>query len=249
MTYKTALSLTTLALTVGFLLAAGPAHATDTPVADAAFPTNNSNEYSALDSDLPALFQTFTPGITGLLAQVDLELSHADPLAIDALIYVFATNSQGVPIDLEHPLATARQGTQDIGGQATITSFVFDEPAQLVAGRHYAISVTLDTHGQPNRNQLRWHQRGIPTSYSGGSQCYWNTSTPISNPTISCWDDGGDLGFATFVTPHAAPPEPSAPSTPKLAQTGMSSTGALGMGALAAGIGLALLMIRRKETR
>jgi hypothetical protein len=148
--------------------------------------------------------QTFTPGLTGRLDQVDLVLYKVGtPPGPSVTVEIRGTSGSNPGAA---SLATASIPISSVGTTQAFLSFTFASPASVAAGTKYAIVVYSPGAGGDAVGV--WYQNS--DVYSGGASFYDNTE-PI--PPGSAWIPNGtstDLAFKTYV----APPLPATPSAP-----------------------------------
>jgi hypothetical protein len=147
-----------------------------------------------------SLAQTFTPGITGRLDQVDLVLDKffgpVQPINIE-----LRNVTGGLPVDAV--LATTSIPASAIGGTAALVPATFSAPASVTAGTPYAIVAwTADTTGN-----YGWSLQQSTNPYQGGAALNSQASPPGND-----WNGppGDDQAFKTYVVP--SPPASPVPS-------------------------------------
>ena len=145
--------------------------------------------------------QTFTPGLTGRIDQVDLALlkvgTPPGPSVTAEIRGTSGVNPGGAP------LATASIPISSVGAVQAFLSFTFASPASVTAGTKYAIVVYSPGAGG-NAVGAAYQNADV---YSGGAG-FFDATEPI--PPGSAWGLNGtsDFAFKTYV----APPLPSTPS-------------------------------------
>jgi hypothetical protein len=145
--------------------------------------------------------QTFTPGLTGRLDQVDLLLLKVGTPpgpSVTAEIRGVSGVSPGAA-----PLATTSIPISSVGTTQAFLSFTFASPASVTAGTKYSIVVYSPGAGG-NAVGSRYQNSDV---YSGGAM-FFDATEPI--PPGSAWGPNAtsDMAFKTYV----APPLPSTPS-------------------------------------
>jgi hypothetical protein len=153
--------------------------------------------------------QTFTPGLTGRIDQVDLSLFKVGTPPGPSVTVEIRGTSGSIPGGA--PLATASIPISSVGIAPAFLSFTFASPASIAAGTKYAIVVYSPGAGG-NAVGVRYQNTDV---YSGGASFY-DASEPI--PPGSAWIPNGassDLAFKTYVAPPLPPAIPSAPTVHK----------------------------------
>jgi hypothetical protein len=152
--------------------------------------------------------QTFTPGLTGRLDQVDLLLlkvgTPPGPSVTVEIRGVSGVNPGAAP------LATASIPISSVGTTQAFLSFTFASPASVTAGTKYSIVVYSPGAGG-NAVGSVYQNSDV---YSGGAM-FFDATEPI--PPGSAWGPNGtsDMAFKTYVAPPLPPATPSAPTVTK----------------------------------
>jgi hypothetical protein len=180
-------SLTIILGAVSLLQVATPLHAT--PILDQSFTSGGSSSLgNAIGECCDFAAQTFTPGLSGLLTEVRVDIIGTGQLHIDV-----ESVSAGVPNGVV--LGSATLGT---GNSSLSDPIIFVQLIQVVAGMQYAI-IASEIGGVGS-----WGG-GTGDPYSGGElrDLLRGTSTWINEGA------GYDAHFQTYVeVPHGAVPEP-----------------------------------------
>lgn len=148
--------------------------------------------YCAADSttnspDCSATAQTFTAGLTGGLAQVDLDL-WGDNFLYPVTVQIRNVDASGAP----GTTVLAQSGVVVSGGPDW-TPVTFASPASVHAGTRYAIVVFYDT----GIDSVGWVVNLDGDPYPAGAAYASNTASPS---TWTSWTaTGGDLTFRTYV--------------------------------------------------
>jgi hypothetical protein len=210
-----------LALTAGSTLAV--AHADQSQIVI----TGNSAEWNSNFT----LAQTFTAGITGTLAEVDLYVGVTPQQVVnvvrpavigDTSITVFPTTG-GIP-------SGSAIAAESVNLVDTLPGWVvFNIPSgpAVTAGTQYAIAIT---ENNPSTATINWYGDCATDNYSGG-QALTNDFTNNGWHTVTAWSAGQgssfaaycqqDFAFRTFVT-VPVPPDP----TPTAVQSFQGATSA-----------------------
>jgi hypothetical protein len=149
--------------------------------------------------------QTFTPGLTGRLDQVDLLLlkvgTPPGPSVTAEIRGTSGVNPGG------SPLATASIPVSSVGTTAAFLSFTFASPASVTAGTKYSIVVYSPGAGG-NAVGSRYQSSDV---YSGGAM-FFDATEAI--PPGSAWGPNAtsDMAFKTYVGPPLPPGTPPAPT-------------------------------------
>jgi hypothetical protein len=153
--------------------------------------------------------QTFTPGLTGRIDQVDLLLFKlGTPPGPSVTVEIRGTSGSNPGAS---PLATASIPISSVGTTQAFLPFTFASPASVTAGAKYAIVVYSPGAGG-NAVGVRYQSSDV---YSGGASFYDFTE---AIPPGSAWAPNGtstDLAFKTYVAPPLPPATPSAPTVHK----------------------------------
>ena len=139
--------------------------------------------------------QTFTAGMTGTLAGVNINVV---PLDVYPLHVAIHSVTGGMP-------STAILGETTLGSSsAPLSQFItFPGVINIVAGVQYAIVVDYPTAPPPGAMQAKGYWRGaIGDVYTGGDICYSNDGSSWSRHA------GFDVHFQTYVFPGPPPPPP-----------------------------------------
>ena len=152
--------------------------------------TGSNGGGSNVQNTSMTLSQTFTAGMSGQLAQVDLYLSkYGTPTS--ATLSIKAVDGSGNPTGA--PLASEVVSEAGISGVFSTIPFAFANPATVTALTQYALVLSCQGCGSgfPFGSYINW---GLATnSYSGGI---------ADNSNYSPWAGGGyDFIFATYVSP------------------------------------------------
>jgi hypothetical protein len=142
--------------------------------------------------------QTFTAGRTGLLDQVDLNLSKGgSPVNLTVELRDAAAGEPGTQV-----LASASLPASGVPLTAAhaFVAIPFAVPASVTAGTQYAIVAYAAGSGG---DYYYWWDGGPPSQYAGGMEF-----VPLSSPPIAPWNPFPTLDFA-FKT-YVAPPGSSA---------------------------------------
>jgi hypothetical protein len=164
--------------------------------------TASSTDGGLFDSQSVA--QTFTPGMTGRLDQVDLLLFKLGTPPGPSVTVEIRGTSGGNPGAA--PLATASIPTSSVGTTEAFLSAIFATPASVTAGTNYAIVVYSPGTGG-NAVGVRYQNSDV---YSGGAGFYDGGE---AIPPGSAWTPNGvsDFAFRTYVAPPLPPTTPSVP--------------------------------------
>ena len=148
--------------------------------------------------------QTFTPGISGRLDQVDLLLFTVGTPPGPAVTVEIRGTSAGSPGAA--PLASASIPVSSIGTTQMFLPATFTSPAYVTAGTKYAI--VAYSPGAGGNAVGVWDQNS--DVYPGGAGFYDTEAIPPG----SAWMVNGtsDLAFKTYVAPGPPPATPSAPT-------------------------------------
>jgi hypothetical protein len=151
--------------------------------------TGSDGGGSDLQNTSMTLSQTFTAGMGGQLAQVDLYLSKSGT-PTSATLSIKAVDGSGNPIGIA--LASEVVSAAAISGVFSTIPVVFANPATITAATQYALVLSCQScaSGFPFMSRIGW---GTATnSYSDGI---------ADNSNYSPWAGGGlDFMFATYVS-------------------------------------------------
>jgi hypothetical protein len=155
-----------------------------------------------------SIAQTFTPGLTGRIDQVDLALLKAGTPPGPSVTVEIRGTSGGNPGAA--PLGTASIPTSSVGVTSAFLSATFATPPSVTAGTKYAI-VVYSPGAAGNAVGVSDQTTDV---YSGGA-AFFDATEAI--PPGSAWGLNGtsDFAFKTFVAPPLPPATPSAPTVPK----------------------------------
>lgn len=195
-------------LSAGLMLAP---HLAAAPILDQS--NSGQNFYSPLgptfvQNEMTAeMAQTFTPGISGYLASISVDLLTLDYVSVTPIsLELVSVDSNGLP-DVSSPLSTAV--TQQIPPGNGFTSFDFtSQNIYLSSGQQVAYWLTAD----PVNGFSRWIGSDND-SYSGGTAYFRFPGATDGSPlsfTDSAANTHTDAYFQTFMDPAPAPtPEPA----------------------------------------
>jgi hypothetical protein len=142
--------------------------------------------------------QTFTPGMTGRLDQVDLDLTFIAGQPTQPLIVEIRNVAGGTPGN--NVLASSSVPTP-APGPVTFVPVTFAAPASVTAGVQYAIVTSSAT---PDTNRWGWWGVINSSPYSGGE--YFNATSSPPTTTWNPWPGmGADQAFKTYVAPPLPP--------------------------------------------
>jgi hypothetical protein len=146
--------------------------------------------------------QTFTPGLTGLLDQVDLALSGAGSPTTPLTVQIRDGSATGPG---ETVLATASVPTSAVASTESLVPIAFASPASVTAGTQYSIVAFNAGSG------WFWYAGKTPgpdppSAYEGG-RLYSSPDDVL--PGGGPWFEGNplaDFEFKTYVAPPPPPP-------------------------------------------
>ncbi len=152
--------------------------------------------------------QTFTPGITGAITQVDIVVSVETAVAGDVMMEIRTLNDPG------NPTSGAILGSVTVPGAGVpvgaIQTLSFDFsllPPMLVNGLTYAMVLRSPTNVV---NNIVWRSQVQSDPYAGGAGFASNDDVAVWNPV------NGDQVFTTTMQPQGDPRIEVVPSTPEL---------------------------------
>ena len=196
------------------LLSAGLMVAPHLPAASILDQSNSGqNYYSPLgptfvQNEMTAeMAQTFTPGISGYLASISVDLLTLDYVSVTPIsLELISVDSNGLP-NVNSPLSTAV--TEQVPPGTGLTSFDFtSQNIYLFSGQQVAYWLTAD----PVNGFSRWIGSSNQ-SYSGGEAYFRFPGATDGSPlnfTDTAADTHTDAYFQTFMNPAPAPtPEPA----------------------------------------
>ena len=172
-----------VAMAFAALVAAAPASA---GTLDQSQPTTSTGSLLVGGDFTPA--QTFTPGLTGSLDQVDVWVTRSGSCVGDLVVQIRTVTPDGTPTGTVLATSTVSQSVPvDVGGlpPTTSTATFFASPAAVTAGTQYAIVLTA-----PNPCYF-WHHSGEDTYPRG---------TAFLGQVGGAWDRRPyDAAFRTYV--------------------------------------------------
>lgn len=181
------------------ILAAGTLPATAVPLLDQAFDAvNNQAGGGPLIDSNQSLYQTFTTGIEGTLASVQLQTQiSASPPTEDLLVSILGTsNGEPVPTDVLGTIAVPSSAVPgfDFNNVSFFSVDVSSLGIAVAPGDVLAIGLTAADSG----GAYIWYAREGSPTYDGGALFLGQANSIFALPS--------DAGFRTFVEPI---PEPS----------------------------------------
>ena len=159
---------------------------------------NPGNRLANIDTQIGQA-QTFTAGISGLLTEVDFNITSCCGGLSALTVGLYGVNGSGGPTGS----ALAQQNVNNTNGN--ITAVNFSTPYYVTAGTQYAFELTYFGNGyyQAAENYV------IPDSYTRGDNLSWAYQYGSGYGSNSASDGYADLQFQEYVTTVAATPEPS----------------------------------------
>jgi hypothetical protein len=173
------------------------------PVIDQSFTSGPSPLGYAINDAAKFVGQTYTAGLTGTLAGVEVDV-FVNVCSQQPCIYPLDIQIQSVAGGL--PTGTILGETTFSSGQSLLGSLItFATSIPQVAGTQYAIVTDYPTAPQPFGGG-NWNGNGGGNLYAGGEAV---SEASSGSPWSSSGCDGCDLFFETFVNTSVAIPEPS----------------------------------------
>jgi hypothetical protein len=180
-----------------------------TPSLDQVFdpPASGSNNYFSTSA---AWFntnqeeaQTFTCGMTGTLAEVDLYISRFDSNNVgDLIVDIRACQADGRPTSTGDPLASATVPAASVPGNPAAFFAVDFSAANLSVTSGEQLAVVIHVANDPGANVTYYWEGRSGNLYTGGGF----TDRVIGNYDWQNISTDGDLGFKTFVDAGASQP-------------------------------------------
>ena len=178
---------------ISSMLSVAPAYAIGGTLDEVLVPPGYANAGVSYQTER---YQTFTAGMPGPLARLDLSLAKDTPETSEPItVKLLSTNLDGEP-NVNEVLAQTSIPASRVGQSKSWVRVIFSNPYDLVAGVKYALELTTDGQN-PAFNWFGndWND----TNYTGGS-----ASTHVISMDL-WYRNGHDLGFRTYSGAYTAP--------------------------------------------